>query len=122
MPRNRYEDDVDAEFDFDRSQAVSVERGSPKSSLAVRFDARDLDRLRALAYDAGVGITQLVRTWVLERLEDEEQPEDTVVQLLGELTSQVSESAKLAQVIKRRLRATAGPIVAAPTSPRPARH
>ena len=37
----------------------------------MRFDHADLDRLgRGLA--EGVGVTQLVRTWVLERLNDDE--------------------------------------------------
>jgi hypothetical protein len=43
----------------------------PKAALAVRFDPADLDRLRERAIADGVGVTQLVRTWVLERLNDD---------------------------------------------------
>lgn len=45
----------------------------PMSALAVRFDPADLDRLRARAEADGVGVTQLVRAWVLERLDDDDQ-------------------------------------------------
>lgn len=46
---------------------------APMSALAVRFDPADLDRLRARAEANGVGVTQLVRAWVLERLDDDDQ-------------------------------------------------
>ncbi len=39
------------------------------SAFAVRFDPADVDRLRARAGAEGVGVTQLVRAWVLDRLE-----------------------------------------------------
>jgi predicted glycoside hydrolase/deacetylase ChbG (UPF0249 family) len=37
--------------------------------LPVRFDAETLDQLRAQARRKGLGPTQLVRMWVLERLQ-----------------------------------------------------
>lgn len=39
------------------------------SALAVGFDPAVGDRLRARADTEGVGVTQLVRAWVLDRLE-----------------------------------------------------
>lgn len=44
----------------------------PMSALAVRFDPADLERLRARAAAEGVGVTQLVRAWVLEILSDDD--------------------------------------------------
>lgn len=46
-------------------------RRSTKAALAVRFDQADLDKLRARAIAEGIGVTQLVRAWVLERLNDD---------------------------------------------------
>lgn len=45
----------------------------PMSALAVRFDPADLERLRARAAAEGVGVTQLVRAWVLEILRDDDE-------------------------------------------------
>lgn len=48
---------------------------SVKSTLAVRLDGADIDRLRQRAGAEGVGLTQLARQWILERLdEDTGQP------------------------------------------------
>jgi hypothetical protein len=41
------------------------------SSLAIRFERSDLSTLRKRAQSEGVGVTQLVRAWVLERLAEE---------------------------------------------------
>jgi len=70
-----YEEEAKAfdEADFDLSamrRADTRVAREPKSSLAVRFDVADLDRLRQRAEAEGVGITQLVRSWVLERLDE----------------------------------------------------
>ena len=93
--------DIDAfdEGDFDlatlRPADVRVGR-APKSALSVRFDAVDLERLRERATTAGVGITQLVRTWVLERL-DEPEPSAAV----GDLMEALERSLRAARTIKR---------------------
>jgi hypothetical protein len=42
------------------------------SSLAIRFSAEVLDELRARSAAEGVGVTQLVRGWVLERLQEKQ--------------------------------------------------
>jgi hypothetical protein len=39
------------------------------SAFALRFDPAAVERLRERAAAEGVGVTQLVRAWVLERLE-----------------------------------------------------
>jgi hypothetical protein len=64
--------------------------------LSVRFDAADLERLRERAAASGVGITQLVRTWVLERL-DEPEPSAAVSDLMESL----ERSLRAARTIKR---------------------
>ena len=75
MPKIDYDNDADfeahREHTFDPSRRIAVDRpiGGPKSTLAVRLDGADIERLRDTAQKAGIGITQLVRTWVLERLD-----------------------------------------------------
>ncbi|HXX91757.1 MAG TPA: hypothetical protein VEI83_16180 [Acidimicrobiales bacterium] len=49
---------------------------APMSALAVRFTPAVLAELRAVAEDKGVGVTQLVRTWVTERLDAERSPKN----------------------------------------------
>ena len=86
----------EGQVDVSELQRVEVSRGRPKSSLAVRFDSRDLDRLRVRAEGEGIGITQLVRQWVLERLDE---PEDS-----GEMDSlleALDQSLKVARALKR---------------------
>lgn|SRR6185312_2774499 len=86
----------EGQLDVSQLQRVEVSRGHPKSSLAVRFDARDLDRLRVRAEKDGVGVTQLVRQWVLDRLDE---PEDS-----GEMDSlleALDQSMKVARALKR---------------------
>jgi predicted transcriptional regulator len=41
-------------------------------SRSVRFDRATVERLRAVADTRGVGITQMMRQWILDRLEAEE--------------------------------------------------
>ncbi len=73
-------DDMAARYEADADEADTMEFGngtpidvktSPQrmSALAVRFDPGALDRLRARADAEGIGVTQLVRAWVLDRLE-----------------------------------------------------
>ena len=40
-------------------------------NLTIRFDTQRLEELRKLASEKGLGVTTLVRMWVLERLEQE---------------------------------------------------
>ena len=68
----RYEADADEAdaLEFGSGTPVDVKAGPQRmSAFAVRFDPADVDRLRAKARAEGVGVTQLVRTWVLDRLE-----------------------------------------------------
>jgi hypothetical protein len=97
----RHGADIDAfdegEFDLGtlRRADVRVAR-EPKSALSVRFDADDIERLRERAGAAGVGVTQLVRTWVLERL-DEPEPGAAV----GDLMESLERSMRAARSIQR---------------------
>ncbi len=96
-----FQDDAD---DFDRSEHHLSEanglrplpKREPKSSLAVRFDSADLERLRRRAEADGVGITQLVRGWILERL-DEPADSSSVSELMAGLETAI----KAARAIKR---------------------
>ncbi|MGH9122141.1 MAG: hypothetical protein ACRDYC_09390 [Acidimicrobiales bacterium] len=68
----------DVAEDFDRiehllneaSEVHRLPKREPKSSLAVRFDSAELERLCKRADADGVAITQLVRGWVLDRLDE----------------------------------------------------
>lgn len=85
------------DFDLATLQPAEVRVGrEPKSALSVRFDAADIERLRDRAAIAGVGITQLVRAWVLERL-DEPEPSAAV----GDLMEALERSLQAARTIKR---------------------
>jgi CopG antitoxin of type II toxin-antitoxin system len=54
----------------DQLEEVQVERPRRRLSttFAVRFDERTIAMLRAVAKARGLGATQLVRAWVMERL------------------------------------------------------
>ena len=54
---------------------VTVDRpiGPLSETFAVRLDPETVARLRNLAEAEGIGVTQLVRTWVLQRLRAETQ-------------------------------------------------
>lgn len=57
------------ELDPDQLEEVEIERPARlRATFAVRLDADTVTDIRALAKSAGVGPTQLVRSWVLERL------------------------------------------------------
>jgi hypothetical protein len=51
------------------SADVEVGPGGPKSAIAIRLGAADVERLKARADREGVGFTQLARQWILERLD-----------------------------------------------------
>jgi hypothetical protein len=40
-------------------------------NLTIRFDKQSLEELRKVASEKGIGVTTLVRMWVLERLQKE---------------------------------------------------
>jgi predicted DNA binding CopG/RHH family protein len=40
-------------------------------NLTIRFDEQALEELRKLASEKGLGVTTLIRMWVLERLKEE---------------------------------------------------
>ncbi|MHB8294856.1 MAG: hypothetical protein ACYDH5_09595 [Acidimicrobiales bacterium] len=62
-------DEADA-MEFGKGTPIEVKTGGQRmSAFAVRLDPADVARLRARAAVEGVGATQLVRAWVLDRLE-----------------------------------------------------
>jgi len=65
-------DKQDHIFDPAKEVRFAPSPGPAKSALAVRLCGADIDRLRRRAEHEGLGVTQLVRAWVLERLNDEE--------------------------------------------------
>lgn len=96
-PAADIEDFDDDDFDLGTLRPADVRVGrEPKSALSVRFDAADIERLRERAAADGVGITQLVRAWVLERL-DEPEPSAAV----GDLMQALERSMQAARTIKR---------------------
>lgn len=97
-----YQDEAD---EFDRTERLPSEmtgarvrrrKVEPKNALAVRFEVADLDRLRERAEAEGVGVTQLVRNWVVERLD--EPPETGAVE---DLVESLQKSLQAARVLKR---------------------
>jgi hypothetical protein len=84
---------ADREYLPSRMREVTVERalaGQAKATFAIRLDAADVTAIRVLASDAGIGATQLVRRWVLERLAAEEHRRDLERQIttgFGEIVS-----------------------------------
>ncbi len=51
---------------------VNEQQSTNKSiNLTIRFDEQALKELRKLASEKGMGVTTLVRMWVLERLHKE---------------------------------------------------
>lgn len=71
----------------------------PKNALAVRFEVADLDRIRERAEAEGVGITQLIRSWVLERLDEPES-----ASAVEELMDSLEKSVRAARALKRASR------------------
>jgi hypothetical protein len=63
----------DAEHIFDPADEIEMlpSRNGPKSTLAVRLDGAAIDQLRMIAAKQGVGVTQLVRQWITQRLSSE---------------------------------------------------
>ncbi len=65
-----------------------------KSVLAIRMDGDDIERLRARAVEDGVGLTQLARSWIMERLDsaDDDVLPANVTESLGALRRAVIEA------------------------------
>jgi len=92
-----------ADYDLSILRRVEVRRGKAKSSLAVRFDADDLDRLRQRAEAQGIGVTQLVRRWVLDRLDEPDE-----AGAVDELMDALDKTMRAARAIKRQATRRAG--------------
>lgn len=81
------------------SELEPVELERPRRPLsttfAVRFDPQTVERLRALARLQGIGPTQLVRRWVLERLRIE--------RAAGALAVRPGEYQELESILRQRV-------------------
>ncbi len=63
-----------ADLDYSRMRRTQLRRvagSGPRSTFAIRLEAEVIDRLREIAKGLGVGPTQLVREWIIERLSAE---------------------------------------------------
>src|SRR5437588_8872644 len=83
---------------------VDVERPrEPQATFALRLAPEDVAEIRRLARDRGLGPTQLVRSWVVERIHAPAPPLDdgTIKQIVDQLrpglTDVVREAAKTAR-------------------------
>lgn len=57
----------------------------PMSTLAVRLEGADIERLRERATEEGIGVTQLVRRWITDRLDDDDKREPVETISVAEL-------------------------------------
>ncbi len=73
----------------------------PMSALTVRFDAEVIDVLRERAGAEGVGVTQLVRAWVMERLAapDEEGLPVEATEALASLRRVLQDAFRRAEIL-----------------------
>ncbi len=75
------------EFPLSTLHRVPVSRpGRPQEAFALRLPPEVVEELRARADAGGMGVTQLVREWVMERLEMERRRPATADALLWERT------------------------------------
>jgi hypothetical protein len=62
------------EFDYSKMRRTELRRtpgSGPRSTFAIRLDAEIIDQLREIAANVGIGPTQLVREWIVERVSAE---------------------------------------------------
>ena len=101
------------------AQALSPDDGEPVTlnevqtegrlrsvTLSARFNPLDVSRIRAVAERDGLGVTQLVRTWVLDALEAAEAGEDepSVDELMEALRESVAASKRAQKVTQSEVR------------------
>jgi len=66
---------------------VSINRpGRPQEAFALRLPPEAVEELRERAEERGLGVTQIVREWILERLELERRRPGTADALLWDRT------------------------------------
>ena len=70
-------------------QAVVNRPGRPQEAFALRLPPEVVAELKVMADVRGIGVTQLVREWILERLELERRRTETSDPLLWERTKAV---------------------------------
>jgi hypothetical protein len=83
-------DPTEQEYLANEMPPAEVERrgGERKALMAVRFDPADIDRLRAAAEAQRTSVSELVRRWVVERLDAPPSPLQTQ---LDDITAKMRE-------------------------------
>ncbi len=85
--RERYDS---GEFPLSTLRQVAVNRpGRPQEAFALRLPPEVVEELKVLADVRGIGVTQLVREWIVERLELERRRPEVSDPLLWERTKAV---------------------------------
>ncbi len=85
--RERYDS---GEFPLSTLRQVAVNRpGHPQEAFALRLPPEVVEELKVLADIRGIGVTQLAREWIVERLELERRRPETSDPLLWERTKAV---------------------------------
>jgi hypothetical protein len=96
-PDYDYEADAtaaDAEHVFDPATAIRAtpRRGEPPmSAMSVRISGADIARLGRVADAQGVGLTQLARQWILQRLDAEAPPPASPAATLEKAIAELSQ-------------------------------
>ena len=88
-----------AEHPVDKLRRVEVARagaGEAKATLGVRFDPEVIDRLRQMADAQGVGVTQMVRSWVLERVAAEQTAPGSIEEVVDLLAMSLDRLRRIA--------------------------
>lgn len=85
--RERYDS---GEFPLSTLRRVAVNRpGHPQEAFALRLPPEVVEELKVLADVRGIGVTQLVREWIVERLQLKRRRPETSDPLLWERTKAV---------------------------------
>ena len=89
------------EFPLSSLHRVPVKRpGRPQEAFALRLPQEAVEELREMAESQGVGVTQLVRAWVIDRLELERRRPVTANTVLWERTRAAVEE-MLPEIVSR---------------------
>lgn len=74
-----YDDPENSPANDPAAVAAAQVRRSTKATLSVRLDQADLDQVRELAEEQGIGPTTLLRLWIRERLRQQDPARPTTV-------------------------------------------
>ncbi len=96
------------EFPLSSLRRVAVTRpGRPQEAFALRLPPEAVDELRQRAEERGLGVTQMVREWILDRLELERRRPGTTDAALWDRTRAAVEDL-LPEIVARVSPGTSG--------------